>query len=675
MTAVLLTKDALRRERVMSMDDAQLGYSPSTDWRAKYNEVADMLAETRAELDDFHLASKELEAELEDELQRTEKAQQDLKVKVARAEIERDEWKSKFMTLQTNHNTTTTSLQRELDKLRQDYQQIKVQLRELEMGNDDLERTERAVSSSLADAESKYSRALEEKILLEHELLDKANLEEQCQRLKDELRDANIEVSVLKDQLAAQVNSSSRESISSPSSAPVLRNSSDDLFNTPPPADLQLSELDRSSDSLLLFDNEVTPKKRSASRQAGQSVLLNRAGFQPMTSTPPRSTGIPRSTSIPSPYSSSRANNPSPITRKVSTSSTTSSTSTTSRSKGVQMVSEMRARVRSLEQKIHSRVPRLRMGSVTNRISANAPIPSNGTPTSSGPSKSIIGRTSWENPLNRRSSESRRSVDIESEKTKKDSPGDSSGWVLIMEDSPPPRRDIDRERRRLSSPSRSTSFRPNASASSASPTLRLNKTGLSQSTAGGMRRPQSRLSIGSSATTSSTVHTPTSRPSTPTFLPIPAGGSNGHSSGLGFKRSTGPAGHPQLQTKRSSLGSSSSAMPPPPAPRNKSRPVSSAPVNSGSRNSTYETGKALPSLPSDLSANVTVRQTKLPSSSTSSALSQSRIGRPNGVGGTRRESAERRDSAERALRTSDLRASDLRPRAGSGSTKFGRSVS
>lgn len=65
---------------------------------------------------------------------------------------------------------------------------MKVQLRELEMGNDDLERTERAVSSSLADIEAKYSRALEEKILLEHELLDKANLEEECQRLKDELR-------------------------------------------------------------------------------------------------------------------------------------------------------------------------------------------------------------------------------------------------------------------------------------------------------------------------------------------------------------------------------------------------------------------------------------------------------------------------------------------------------
>lgn len=99
-------------------------------------------------------------------------------------------FKSKFMTLQTTHNTTTTSLQRELDTLRRDYQEIKVQLRELEMGNDDLERSERAISSSLADVEQKYSRVLEEKILLEHELLDKAHLEEETQRLKDELRGA-----------------------------------------------------------------------------------------------------------------------------------------------------------------------------------------------------------------------------------------------------------------------------------------------------------------------------------------------------------------------------------------------------------------------------------------------------------------------------------------------------
>jgi uncharacterized phage infection (PIP) family protein YhgE len=95
---------------------------------------------------------------------------------------------NKFMSLQTSHNTTTTSLQRELDQLRQEYQKTKVYTRELEMGNDDLERNERAVTSSLADMESKYSRVLEEKILLEHELLEKAGLEEESQRLKDELR-------------------------------------------------------------------------------------------------------------------------------------------------------------------------------------------------------------------------------------------------------------------------------------------------------------------------------------------------------------------------------------------------------------------------------------------------------------------------------------------------------
>ena len=64
-----------------------------TNWKEKYYEAADMLAETRAELEDFQHSSKELEEELEKELERTEKAQQDLKVKAAKAEAERDDWK------------------------------------------------------------------------------------------------------------------------------------------------------------------------------------------------------------------------------------------------------------------------------------------------------------------------------------------------------------------------------------------------------------------------------------------------------------------------------------------------------------------------------------------------------------------------------------------------------
>jgi hypothetical protein len=52
-----------------------------------------VLAETRNELDEFQTSSKELEEELERELERVEKAQNDLKAKVSRAEGERDEWK------------------------------------------------------------------------------------------------------------------------------------------------------------------------------------------------------------------------------------------------------------------------------------------------------------------------------------------------------------------------------------------------------------------------------------------------------------------------------------------------------------------------------------------------------------------------------------------------------
>lgn len=157
--------------------------------------------------DEFQTSSKELEEELERELESTERQMADLRNRVERVERERDDCKGKLANLQGTHNTTVNSLQRELDgrfvglscrkhgadsvllaALRQQHALIKVQLRELEVGNDDLERSEREVSSSLADLEGRYARALEEKIMLEHELQDRVALEADMQRLKDELR-------------------------------------------------------------------------------------------------------------------------------------------------------------------------------------------------------------------------------------------------------------------------------------------------------------------------------------------------------------------------------------------------------------------------------------------------------------------------------------------------------
>ncbi|KAH8835181.1 hypothetical protein DL96DRAFT_1573195 [Flagelloscypha sp. PMI_526] len=524
----------------MSMDDSAVDYS-ATDWREKYNEVADMLEQTRSELDDFHVASKELEAELEAELQRTERAQKDLMVKVAHAEGERDDWKTKFMSLQTTHNTTTTSLQRELDQLRQDHQRLKVQFRELEMGNDDLERNERAVSSSLADVESKYSRVLEEKILLEHELLDKASLEEECQRLKDELRDATEEARILHDQIK-----SSSASISEPSSSPLA--SQEDLLKTPPPGDLLLSELGPSTDSLPSIQQrqqlQITPK---AIRTTPGRTLAS-----PSRMPLPKSNGIPRATTAPS--LRTPITRPSPAARNpsiASSTTTTSSTGTTSKHKGVQMVSELRARVKNLEQRMTTQVPRFRMKSINGRANANpATSTYSGTNGSINSNKSVSTKAGWDGFGNiRRSVDSKKSTDSDEKKG-----SDSTGWVLIMEDSPSPRKAKMseeaklRERRRASSPLGTPGFKPTASvAHPPRTTISPKPIALAQSTM--IRRPGSRLSGGSSlsSATTSSIPTPTSRPSTPTMLPIPNGSAH-------LKRSMG--GPLSTQAKRSSFGSS-----------------------------------------------------------------------------------------------------------------------
>ncbi|KAH7911926.1 hypothetical protein BJ138DRAFT_1149443 [Hygrophoropsis aurantiaca] len=642
MTAVLSATNALQRDPIMaSIDDNQPNYSVS-DWKAKYNEVADMLAETRAELDEFHTSSKELEEELIKEIERTEKAQHDLKIKVARSETEKDEWKSKFVSLQTTHNTTTTSLQRELDTVRQECQKLKVQLRDLELGNDDLERNERAVTSSLVDVEAKYSRTLEEKILLEHELLDKANLEEELQRLKDELRDASVEISILKDQLvAAQSKAPSIVTATPTSSAPsslspltTPPSTEENLLNTPPPPDLQLSELS------CVDVNSIIPVSRppstSLSSTSGQSVLLQRAGFQPSKANPVNSTpsSITRSSTLPSLSASSRIPPRTPISRpnfsgnSPSSSSVTNIPATASRSKGVQMVSEMRARVRNLEQKIHTRVPRLRMGSNATRQNANALAASTmvAAPMSSSmlPSKNLVSRSNTIDPKLNKPSPQRHSADVK--KTISTPAADTSGWVLIMDDTPSPSKDTDKERRRASSPSAPSAFRRGVPPSASSPTF-AKASSFQQSTIGHNRRPQSRLSGASLSTTAtgSSIPTPSSRPATPTFLPVPTSSLYSHTAGVtGLKRSTAPGvGIPR--SKRSSVGSSNAGSPTPSEGEYHSHEGIS-PYNT--KNDRQNDAKTSPHLP-QLHTNVTIRgSSRLPSTSSMSVLSQSRIGRP-----------------------------------------------
>ena len=626
---------------------------------------------------------------------------------------------SKFMSLQTNHNTTTTSLQRELDSLRQENQKIKVQLRELEMGNDDLERNERVVASSLSDVEAKYARALEEKILLEHELLDKAHIEEECQRLKDELRgtfhvfwssqtsqslaDSNAEVSVLRDQLAAaQARARARASSLALNSAPsrtssegsflaphVSKPSDDDLLHTQPPADLELPDFPQ-PDTPLSVRDAPRPSTSSADSESGQSILLQRAGFSlprhkiTSSQTP---TSLSRSTTLPSIHTSSRMlprttvnRSPSNASGSSTTPTVSSTVTTSSKSRGVQMVSEMRAKVKNLEQKIHTRVPRLRMGSMSR---PSPPVTTAPTSNSKSSNLSSAGSSQSIKSPDERSRPSlllgRRIADTD--ENKQTPAGNSSGWVLIMEDSPSPTKPKDRDHRRASSPPSAINFPGFASVvnSSQSGSVGTQDMPSQISQPSGLRRPQSRLSTStegrssvSTTATVSSIPTPVSRPATPTFIPLPSSGLYPHPStagATGLKRPSGPS----FGFKRSSLGSAAGDSPSSGSLSDSGIPhrdrvlstsasyVGASPTSSTLPHKDSPSGKPLSIITPH--SNITVRNhSKLPTPTTT-PLSQTRIGRPNfGMSGRRSAGADLSDAENNRF----LDARDKgRPRSGS----------
>jgi len=446
--------------------------------------------------------------------------------------------------------------------------------------------------------------------------------------------------------------------------------SADDLLKTAPPADFDLADISPSSESLQ--SETITTPKASLSRPAMPSPFMPRTIPQHDKPTPLKnSSNLLRSTTLPI-FSSHSTASPRglmkpPAIRNTPSMNTTSSTGSVAKNKGVQMVSEMRARVKNLEQKIHTRVPRLRMVSITGRqnfVPSNVGSPVTGrSSASSATSNTSTAKTSWESQ--RKSIDSRRSNDSGSEThSKKKDRDDSSGWVLIMEDSPSPQKDKEtkrlKEKRRLSIPIAPTSFRPSASAANraTSPSLSTGPVN-SLAISTGLRRPQSRLSGGGTSSASTT-----SRPQTPTLLPVPSGSFYTPStSAVGMKRSTGPGAPNPYNQQRSSLGGKNGAVPVPPLPVGvRDRPMSYTSSQSGS--SSPSELKDLPALPmaENLHANVTVRpSSRMPSSTTTtSILSKSRIGRPSGGGISGRRSGGGESHAV-------LDIKDLRPRSGSSS--------
>jgi len=300
----------------------------------------------------------------------------------------------------------------------------------------------------------------------------------------------------------------------------------DNLLDTPPPNDLLLSDLAPEvppKDSGSPFSSESNLSETIKPRRPGQSALLSRAGF-PATPAPsaPQITSSPSSLPRPSNLGVSRIGTPKGLARSVARNAPTNlptPTPAATKSRGVQMISALRSRVQTTQQRLIPGIPRLRLGSGAGRTAPILPAISTSTSGSST------------EQTNSRAAAPRKSLESNSGDADRSS---SPGWVLIQtqDDSPFPGKKPEDWRNSSPSPTKSSSatrvpssFKPMAS-TRAGPSSGL------------PRRPPSRLSVGSEGSP---------RPSTPTFLPIPV-----QSSG------SNPLASSMYNPRRSSLGTGTS---------------------------------------------------------------------------------------------------------------------
>ncbi|KAI9304019.1 hypothetical protein BJ944DRAFT_256500 [Cunninghamella echinulata] len=279
-------------------------------YRNHSDNLENTLQETRAALDEFQVSSRELEEELEKELQTTEKAYKELKSQCEKSRRDADEWKSKFTEAKHEQSITMMQMQREIDILRATEEMFRKKILELELDNDDLERTERAATSSLSDLEVKLNKAIERNVILENEIATKDSLTEQTQRLKDELNEVNQELSVLRNKTAKQHD--------------LLQGFEHKLED----ANKKNNDLEKQNENLQLqLQRKDDDSSRSTTPDLHKPLSSSNNYYDTYN---PRRTRIPRNGSTASPTLSSTNANP------------------------VKMVQEMVGRVRSLEARLQS---------------------------------------------------------------------------------------------------------------------------------------------------------------------------------------------------------------------------------------------------------------------------------------------------------------------------------
>jgi len=166
-------------------------------WKNKAEEKDKECQDLEETFNEYQQSSKDLEAELERELTTNEKKLKEITSLFHRLKSEHDETAEKSRRSAEDAGKMIHNLQDELEALKKSNKDLRREKQRLEQENDELERRVREAEASLHDLTEKMNKTLEENSFLQTEFEETKNRsQETIQRMKDEMRDLQLELIV-----------------------------------------------------------------------------------------------------------------------------------------------------------------------------------------------------------------------------------------------------------------------------------------------------------------------------------------------------------------------------------------------------------------------------------------------------------------------------------------------
>lgn len=191
-----MTSDILAMDQdipTFSSKDEEVQYwkDLSSQLHQELEYARDETKQVERELEEFQENSQQLEKELETQLEQSDKTIRELRTRNNRLQLDNETLKESFEQTKRQNSTQIAELQSTVTEYQNHEKKLLDYIRQLEQKNDDLERSHRAMMTSVSEFESKLNSAIERNALLESEQ-DEARA--MVQRLKDEARDLKQEI-------------------------------------------------------------------------------------------------------------------------------------------------------------------------------------------------------------------------------------------------------------------------------------------------------------------------------------------------------------------------------------------------------------------------------------------------------------------------------------------------